>query len=133
MDQASAAYARILELENEGRSRTARDHPDPVARRLAIETAWLIGPWVLDALRAMAELTPEDPWVIDRLAREEKDAPKRAEQRKRFATGTNILDFTAATLAGEKLNLADIRTNSRYVLLEFWRPGAAPAESRFRT
>ena len=120
VDQASAAYARILELENEGRSRTARTHPDPVARRLAIETAWLIGPWVLDALRAMAELTPEDPWVIDRLAREEKDAPRRAQQRKRFATGANILDFAARTLAGEELNLADIRANSRYVLLEFW-------------
>lgn len=126
VDQASAVYARILELENEGRSRTARTHPDPIARRLAIETAWLIGPWVLDALRAMAELTPEDPWVIDRLAREEKDAPRRAQQRKRFATGANTLDFAARTLAGEELNLADIRANSRYVLLEFWASWCGP-------
>ncbi len=126
IDQASAMYARILELENEGRSRTASTHPDPVARRLAIETAWLIGPWVLDALRAMAELTPDDPWVIDRLAREEKDAPKRAELRKRFSTGAIICEFTAVTLDGEKRTLAKLRENSRYVLLEYWASWCGP-------
>ena len=126
VDLASAAYTRTLALENEGRTRVASTHPDPTARRLAIETAWLIGPWVLDSLRAMAELTPEDPWVIDRLAREEKDAVRRAEERKRLGTGANIRDFTAKTIEGEEVNLAAVRANSRYVLLEFWASWCGP-------
>ncbi|MCY4128780.1 MAG: TlpA disulfide reductase family protein [Gammaproteobacteria bacterium] len=126
VDRASAAYARTLELENEGRSHIARTHPDSVTRRLAIETAWLIGPWVLDALRNMAKLTPDDPWVIERLAREEKDALRRAEERKHLATGANIRDFTAMSLSGEAVNLATVRANSRYVLLEFWASWCGP-------
>lgn len=126
VDRASAAYARTLKLENEGRSHIARTHPDPVARRLTIETAWLIGPWVLDALHSMAELTPDDPWVIERLAREEKDALRRAEERKHLATGANIRDFTAMSLSGEEVNFVTVRANSRYVLLEFWASWCGP-------
>ena len=126
VDRASAAFARTLTLENEGRSHIARTHPDPVARRLTIETAWLIGPWVLDALHDMAELTPDDPWVIERLAREEKDALRRAEERKHLATGANIRDFSAMSLSGEAVNFAAVRATSRYVLLEFWASWCGP-------
>ena len=126
VDRAAAVFAHILALENEGRALVARTHPDPVARRLAIETAWLIGPWVLDSLRTMAELTPDDPWVIERLAREESDAPKREAERKRFATGANIPDFSAMSLSGTMENLAAIRATTQYVLLEFWASWCGP-------
>ena len=126
LDLAAAAQRRVLDLESEGRSHLARTHPDPLVRRLTIETTWLSGPWMLEALRGLAELTPDDPWVQERLAGAEEGAAKRAEERKRFALGADILDFTAKTLAGEDVNLADVRANSRYVLLEFWASWCGP-------
>ena len=126
LDLAAEAQRRVLDLETEGRSRIARTHPDPVVRRLTIETTWLSGPWMLDALRGLAELTPDDPWVLERLASAEEGAAKRAEERKRFALGANIRDFTAKTLAGKDVDLADVRADSRYVLLEFWASWCGP-------
>ncbi len=126
LDLAAEAQRRVLDLETEGRSHTALTHPDPVVRRLTIETTWLAGPWMLDALRGLAELTPDDSWVLERLAGAEEGAAKRAEERKRFALGANIRDFTAKTLAGKDVNLADVRANSRYVLLEFWASWCGP-------
>ena len=95
LDLAAAAQGRVLDLESEARSRIARTHPDPLVRRLTIETTWLAGPWMLDALRGLADLTPNDPWIQERLAQAEEAAAKRAEERKRFALGANIRDFTA--------------------------------------
>lgn len=126
LDLAAAAQGRVLDLEGEARSRIARTHPDPLVRRLTIETTWLSGPWMLDALRGLAELTPDDPWIQERLAQAEEGAAKRAEERKRFALGANIRDFTAKTLAGTDVNLADVRADSRYVLLEFWASWCGP-------
>ena len=126
LDVAAEAQERVFALESEARSRTARTHPDPFVRRLTIETTWLAGPWMLDALRGLAELTPEDPWVIERLARAEESAAKRAEERKRFAIGADIRDFTADTLDGEAVSLADVRANSSLVLLEFWASWCGP-------
>ena len=74
----------------------------------------------------MAELTPDDPWVIERLALEEEAAPKREEERKRFATGANIPDFRAMSLSGMEVNLAAIRATTQYVLLEFWASWCGP-------
>lgn len=126
LDLAAEAQQTYLSIETEGRSRIARTHPDPVVRRLTIETTWLSGPWMLDALRGLAELTPGNPWVVERLARAEESAAKRAEERRRFAIGADIRDFTADTLAGEAVNLADVRANSRLVLLEFWASWCGP-------
>lgn len=126
LDLAAAAQRRVLDLESEGRSDLARNHPDPLVRRLTIETTWLSGPWMLEALRGLSALTPDDPWVRERLSRAEESAAKRAEERKRFALGANIRDFTAKTLAGDEVNLADVRANSRYVLLEFWASWCGP-------
>ena len=126
LDLAAEAQQTYFSIETEGRSRIARTHPDPVVRRLTIETTWLSGPWMLDALRGLAELTPDDPWVVDRLARAEEGAAKRAEERRRFAIGADIRDFTADTLEGEAVNLADVRANSRLVLLEFWASWCGP-------
>ena len=126
LDLAAEAQSRVLDLETEGRSHLARTHPDPVVRRLTIETTWLSGPWMLDALRGLAELTPDDSWVLERLASAEESAAKRAEERKRFALGANIRDFTAKTLDGDEVNLEDVRRNSQYVLLEFWASWCGP-------
>lgn len=126
LDLAAEAQQKYLSIETEGRSRIARTHPDPLVRRLTIETTWLSGPWMLDALRGLAELTPEDPWVVERLASAEQSAAKRAEERRRFAIGADIRDFTADTLEGEAVNLADVRANSRLVLLEFWASWCGP-------
>lgn len=126
LDLAAEAQQRYLSIETEGRSRVARTHPDPVVRRLTIETTWLSGPWMLEALRGLAELTPEDPWVAERLASAEESAAKRAEERRRFAIGADIRDFTADTLEGEAVSLADVRANSRLVLLEFWASWCGP-------
>ena len=126
LDLAAEAQNKVLSLESEGRAHIATTHPDPVVRRLTIETTWLMGPWMLDALRGLAELTPEDPWVVERLARTEESAAKLAEERKRFAVGADIRDFTADTLEGEAVSLADVRANSRLVLLEFWASWCGP-------
>ena len=81
---------------------------------------------MLDALRGLAELTPDDPWVAERLSRAEESAAKRAEERRRFAVGADIRDFTADTLEGEAVSLAQVRANSRLVLLEFWASWCGP-------
>ena len=126
LDLAAEAQQEYFSIESEGRSRIARTHSDPMVRRLTIETTWLSGPWMLDALRGLAELTPEDPWVVERLASAEESAAKRAEERRRFAIGAGIRDFTADTLEGEAVSLADVRANSRLVLLEFWASWCGP-------
>ena len=126
LDLAAEAQNRVLSLETEGRTRIATTHPDPMVRRLTIESAWLGGPWMLDALRGLAQMTPDDPWVAERLAAAEAGAAKRAEERKRFAIGQDIRDFTADTLAGEAVRLADVRADSRLVLLEFWASWCGP-------
>ena len=125
VDAASAAASRTYDIETEVRARVSTTHADPVARRLVIESAWLHGPWILDALRGLAEMTPGDPWVMERLARNEEAAAKRAEARK-IATGTEILDFTADTLEGEPVRLSDVRADSELVLLEFWASWCGP-------
>ena len=125
VDAASAASSRVYDLETEVRAQVATTHPDPLVRRLVIESAWLYGPWVLEALRGLGDMLPEDPWVQSRLAREEASAVKRAAAR-RIATGTEILDFTAETLDGESVRLADVRADSQYVLLEFWASWCGP-------
>lgn len=125
-DRSRAAFQRTLDLETAGRKRIALSHPSPLVRRLVIESAWLHGPWVLEGLRALAELTPDDPWVRERLATTEAGAAKRATERKRFAVGAGIRDFVAETLEGESVRLADVRSKSKVVLVEFWASWCGP-------
>ena len=125
-DQAAAVFDRMLNLETEGRERVATSHPDPLVRRLTLETTWLGGPWMLEAWRGLAALTPDDAWVLERLAQAEEGAAKRARERQKFAVGAGIRDFAAQTLDGESVRLADIRAESTYVLLEFWASWCGP-------
>ena len=126
VDGSSAAFNRMLGFETEGRARVSTTHPDPQVRRLVIETAWLGGPWILDAWRGLAEMTPDDPYVIDQLARAEVAEAKRVEERRRFAVGADIQDFVADTLDGESIRLADVRADSELVLVEFWASWCGP-------
>lgn len=125
-DEAAAVFDRMLTLETEGRVRVATTHPDPLVRRLTLETTWLGGPWMLEAWRGLAALTPDDAWVLERLAQAEEGAAKRARERQKFAVGAGIRDFVAQTLDGESVRLADIRAESTYVLLEFWASWCGP-------
>ena len=118
-DRMIQAQKRVTMVEMEGTSRVARTHPDPMARRLAIESAWLFGPWMLEALRGLAQLTPDDPWVVERLAGAEA-AEKQWEQERQLGVGDMSLDFTGETLAGQSVQLARVRADNRYVLLDFW-------------
>ena len=126
IDLSQEAFQRTLDLETEGRRHVASTHAEPLVRRLVIESTWLSGPWMLDALRGLAELTPDDPWVVERLARAEEGAAKRAKERKRFAVGADIRDFVAETLGGQAVDLADVRAKSRIVLVEFWASWCGP-------
>ena len=125
-DKASAVFGGMLQLEQEGRARTATTHADPLVRRLTIESAWLGGSWMLEALRGLAEMTPEDPWVVERLARTETAQAKRSAEKRRFAVGAGIRDFIAETLDGDSVRLADVRARSKYVLVEFWASWCGP-------
>lgn len=125
VDSLVEASQRLSQLEMESLSTTALTHPDPLVRRYAIEVSWMFGPWIPEALRGIAELTPNDPWVINRLAAVEA-AAQNADQYRQPAVGESILDFTAETLAGEEVTLVDLRADSRYLLVEFWASWCGP-------
>ena len=125
VDAILEAHEEMLQLEMQGMANVALTHPDPLVRRLTIESTWLFGPWVNEALRGLAELTPEDPWVVKRLAAVEA-SQENWEKNRQLVVGESVLDFTAETLDGEKVTLADMRTNSRYLLVEFWASWCGP-------
>ena len=122
-DRMVVAQNKVAQLEAQGRSNVALTHPDPLVRRLVIQSAWSIGPWVAEALRALAKLTPEDPWVAERLASSKATAETLA---KLLRPGDRVIDFMGETLDGKVVRTADLRSGSRYLLVEFWASWCGP-------
>ena len=124
-DRMQLARSKVFQLEAQGRSSVALTHPDPLVRRLVIESAWLRGPWIVDAMRSLAKLTPGDPWVTKNLAAyEEAFDPETLA--KFLEPGDAVIDFTGETLDGEVVRTADLRNDNRYLLVEFWASWCGP-------
>lgn len=125
VDSLTEASMRLGQIEMDGFAKVALNHDDPEVVKFAIDVAWLLGPWMGEAIQRLAEMAPEDPWVIGRLTAMEAAAAN-AEQNRQLRVGESVLDFTAETLGGEEVTLSDIRVDSRYVLVEFWASWCGP-------
>ena len=97
VDAYSAKFREILDLEVQGRARTSLNHPDPLVRKLTIQTTWLFDGSHREALHRLAALTPDDPWVVEQVAAADARFEKRQNE-SQIAIGTEILDFEAQTL-----------------------------------
>lgn len=125
VDKLNEASRRLSQIEMDGFAKVALNHDDPEVVKHAIQIAWLFGPWMGEATQRLAEIAPEDPWVIERLAAMEAAAAN-AEQNRQLRVGESVLDFTAETLGGEEVTLSGIRADSRYLLVEFWASWCGP-------
>ena len=120
-DRMVEANTKWIRLQEQGMSKVALTHPDPLARKFAIQASWIVGPWMNDALHSLAKLTPDDPWVVNRLA------PATNVTRINFLKeGDSIVDFTGETLDGLEVRLADVQSENRLVLVEFWASWCGP-------
>ena len=125
IDRLMEVSAEVRTLERRGFEDVARTHPDLMVRRVAIDSAWIFAPSILDPLRKLAGLTPEDPWAAEKLARMEAWFEETSKIKVPLV-GETILDFTGETLNGEKVQMADLRSGSRYLLVEFWASWCGP-------
>ena len=122
---AAALFEEMLRLESQGRRRVAMGHEDPLARKLTIQSTWLRSPWITDALRQLAEMIPDDPWVAESLALEEAYAAEQARAAV-FDVGSEARDFEAETLDGEIVSVSGAREGKDVILLEFWASWCGP-------
>ena len=115
----------MLDLESEGRRQIALNHEDPKVRKLVLQSTWLIDSWFHEAVLALDELLPDDPWVDEALAQAEVRAQS-AKEREKFAIGKTVIDFAATTLTGEEVKLTEFIEGKSLVLLEFWASWCGP-------
>lgn len=119
-------FNKILKIESDGRMTVALNDPDPLTRRLTLETTWLVmGNWMSEALAELKEMAPEDPWVAQRIEQDRK-SQELAAKRDKIAEGTPIVDFVAVDLDGTSVKLSDYQQDSKLVLLEFWASWCGP-------
>lgn len=115
-----------IEMENTGLKEVVINHDDPMASLLAIQMLrYGGGPWVLERMKELTEVFPENDWLKESIVQAEARKLK-TDKAHAIAVGTSILDFEAENLSGDVLKLIDVRKKSKYVLVEFWASWCGP-------
>lgn len=115
----SSALAEPGEAATESLKVIYRDFDDPVARLMALRTAWLDGEDE-EQMTIMAEL--------ESLMGESRtfDLLRGLAEQRAATLAEAVRGVTAVNLAGEEVRVADVLADNRYTLMEFWASWCAP-------